>query len=106
MPKLSDIRSVYEHEAQTWDRERSRSLFEGPWLDRLLAQTHPGDTILDVGCGTGDPIARYIIDRGRRVCGVDFVAPMLEIARSRMPEEQWILGDMRELDLGGTFAGV
>ncbi len=99
-------RSVYERRAEAWDRERGRSLFERPWLDRLLARTAPGDTILDIGCGSGEPVARYVLECGRQVCGVDFARPMLEIARSRFPSSRWIEADMRDLDLGETFAGV
>lgn len=106
MARGDDLRGVYERQARTWDDQRSRALFERGWLDRLLAFTRPGDTVLDVGCGTGDPIARYIIDKGRRVVGVDFAASMLDIARVRFPNERWILADMRELDLGETFGAV
>jgi ubiquinone/menaquinone biosynthesis C-methylase UbiE len=98
--------SVYKTHAAAWDAQRNRSLFERPWLDRLLARTSPGDTILDVGCGAGEPIARYIIDRDRRVCGVDFAEPMLAIARTRFPEARWICADMRNLALGETDAGL
>jgi ubiquinone/menaquinone biosynthesis C-methylase UbiE len=100
------LRGVYERQATTWDIQRSRALFERGWLDRLLAFTRPGNTILDIGCGTGDPIARYVIDKGRNVCGVDFAASMLEIARTRFPNARWMLADMRDLDLGETFGAV
>lgn len=101
-----DLRAVYERQAVDFDRRRSRTLFERPWLDRLLRRTLPGDVVLDVGCGSGEPIARHILAEGRRVCGLDFSESMLEIARSRFPEERWIAGDMRQLDLGRNFAGV
>ena len=98
--------SVYEKNAVAWDEQRNRSLFERAWLDRLLARTSPGDTILDVGCGAGEPIAHYINERDHRVCGVDFAEPMLALARIRFPEARWIRADMRYLALGETFAGV
>jgi ubiquinone/menaquinone biosynthesis C-methylase UbiE len=101
-----DLRAIYERQAASFDRQRSRALLERGWLERLLARTGPGDTILDVGCGSGEPIARYVIKRGRRVCGTDFAEPMLKIARRRFPTERWLLGDMRDLDLGEAFAGL
>jgi len=99
-------REVYERHASTWDAERGRDLFEKVWLDRLLSVTRPGDTILDVGCGSGEPIARYLIERGRNVCGIDFAAPMLAIAQRRFPDARWIEADMRHLDLGQAFSAV
>jgi ubiquinone/menaquinone biosynthesis C-methylase UbiE len=99
-------RSIYEQHAQGWDDRRPKVLFERAWLDRLLAGTPPGLPVLDVGCGAGDPIARYFIDAGRSVHGVDFAGPMLDICRQRFPEQRWTHADMRTLDLGEAYGGV
>jgi len=47
-----------------------------------LARPRPGDTALDVCCGTGD-IALELARHRLRVTGVDFSEPMLEIARAK-----------------------
>jgi SAM-dependent methyltransferase len=99
-------RSVYEEAGPAWDARRRRDLVERAWLDRLLARTVPGDAVLDVGCGAGEPVAAYVAGAGRRVVGADFAAPMLELARRRMPGQRWILADMRTIDLGERFGGV
>ncbi|MDO8838261.1 MAG: class I SAM-dependent methyltransferase [Parvibaculum sp.] len=102
----TQTKAVYEAHAAAWDAERSRALFEKGWLDRLLAFGAAGDSVLDVGCGAGEPVAGYLVAQGRRVCGVDFAGPMLDIARARFPGARWLEADMRTLDLGATFAGV
>jgi ubiquinone/menaquinone biosynthesis C-methylase UbiE len=102
----SDTRAVYERNAQAFDRHRGRTLIERAWLDRFLALVPPRETILDLGCGTGEPIARYLIETGHAVLGADFAAPMLEIARQRLPEAAWVHADMRQLDLGRRFGGI
>lgn len=99
-------RSVYEEAAAAWDARRRRDLVERAWLDRLLSRTSPGDAVLDVGCGAGEPIASHVVAAGRRVVGADFAAPMLGIARRRMPDQRWVLADMRTLDLGERFRAV
>jgi 2-polyprenyl-3-methyl-5-hydroxy-6-metoxy-1,4-benzoquinol methylase len=99
-------REVYERHAQGWDTHRPKVLFERAWLDRMLTGIPAGLGVLDVGCGAGDPIARYFVDAGRGVHGVDFAAPMLEICRQRFPAQRWTLADMRTLDLGETYGGV
>lgn len=103
---VPDLRAVYERQAADFDRRRDRTLFERRWLDRLLALTCPGDVVLDVGCGAGEPIAAHVIARGRRICGIDFAEDMLDIARRRFPAERWLKADMRDLDLGETVAAV
>lgn len=97
---------LYERHAQAYDRDRRRSLKERVWLDRFLVHVPRGGTVLDVGCGMGEPIARYLIDRGFDVVGVDASPSMIERCRARFPEAEWLVLDMRELDLGRRFDGV
>ncbi len=98
--------AVYNANAGRWDAERSRTLFEKPWLDRLLANVPDGGRVLDLGCGACKPIARYLIEREYDVTGLDFSGAMLAIARSRFPQARWIEADMRSLDLGQSFAAI
>jgi len=99
-------RAVYEANAERWDAERSRHLFEGAWLDRFLAHLPKGGAVLDLGCGSGEPIACHLIAQGCAVTGVDFSPAMLALARQRFPNATWIEADMRSLDLGIRFAGI
>jgi len=63
-------------------------------------------TVLDLGCGSGQPVARYLLDGGLGVVGVDTAPDLLALARQACPEAEWHLHDMRTLDLGRRFAGV
>jgi 2-polyprenyl-3-methyl-5-hydroxy-6-metoxy-1,4-benzoquinol methylase len=70
---------LYERYTREDDRDRSRSLQEREWLDRFLLYVRPAGTVLDLGCGMGEPIARYLLDRGFRVVGVDGSLVMIEL---------------------------
>jgi demethylmenaquinone methyltransferase/2-methoxy-6-polyprenyl-1,4-benzoquinol methylase len=52
--------------------------------------------VLDACCGTGD-LAVAAARAGGRVTGLDFSEPMLERARRKAPELEWIRGDLLEL---------
>lgn len=56
------------------------------------AVVRPGDKVLDVCCGTGD-LAVAAAAAGGKVTGIDFSKPMLERARRKAPEIDWIEGD-------------
>lgn len=99
-------RDVYERKAAAYDAARSRALFEARWLARFTAGLPPGGRVLDVGCGAGEPIARWFIAEGFAVTGVDFSHAMLEIVRARWPGGDWRAADMRSFDLGETFDGI
>lgn len=98
--------TTYERQAARFDAERPKSLHERAWLDRFLALVRPGGLVLDLGCGAGEPIAGYMLDRAFRVVGLDASEAMLGIARRRYPSGDWRLADMRDLDLPERFDGI
>ena len=86
---------------------RARSAFrERGYVEAFAALAAPGAEILDLGCGTGAPIARHLLDRGFRVTCVDSSAAMLAHARLNCPEAQFVRADMIELDLEGPYGGI
>lgn len=97
------IASLYDRTAAAWDEARSGTLIEQEWLDRFLGLVPPGGLILDLGCGSGRPIAHYLIERGYRVAGVDSSPALIALCRSRFPDQEWIVADMRRLALGRRF---
>src|SRR3954452_3365467 len=97
------IIGFYEENAAAWDSQRGRNLFEQPWLDRFAALLPDGGSVLDVGCGMGEPIARYLIERGFAVTGFDASPSLIALCRERFPSGEWLVGDMRELSLGRRF---
>ena len=107
MPEAADkIIDLYQRNAQDWDKKRGRSLFEKPWLDRFLALVKSKAMILDLGCGTGEPIARYFIESGHDVTGVDSSTNMIGFCKDRFPHQVWHVADMREISLPLKFDGI
>lgn len=100
---MEEIASLYTRHAEQFDRVRKRDLLEQPYLDAALEAMAPAGQVLDLGCGAGEPIARYFIDRGHQVTGVDVAEPMIELSRSRFPEMTWLHQDMRTLELESKF---
>jgi SAM-dependent methyltransferase len=65
-----------------------------------------GDVVLDIGCGSGEPIARYVIGSGRRVIGADSSPGMISLCKARFPDATWIVADMRSLALDRRANGI
>lgn len=107
MSKAADgIIDLYSRRAADWDADRGRGLVEKPWLDRFLGHVPQAGSLLDLGCGSGEPIARYLIEQGRRVTGVDASPGAIDLCRARFPDHDWLVADMRGLDLGRQFDGL
>ncbi|MFW2076033.1 class I SAM-dependent methyltransferase, partial [Acinetobacter gerneri] len=66
------IIQIYQKYGRDWTELRGDYLYEKAWLDRFLALLPSTDAnVLDLGCGSGQPIAAYLIENGCQVTGVD-----------------------------------
>jgi demethylmenaquinone methyltransferase/2-methoxy-6-polyprenyl-1,4-benzoquinol methylase len=93
------VRAMFDRIAPVYDA-MNRTMTAG--LDRrwrrVTAETvvRPGDAVLDACCGTGD-LALAATRIGARVTGLDFSERMLERARRKAPDLQWVNGDLLAL---------
>src|SRR5688500_17015312 len=55
-----------------------------------------GTRVLDVGCGAGR-FARIAADRGAVIAGLDATEALVAIARERVPDGDFRIGDMESL---------
>ena len=86
---------IFQRHARVFARDRGDRLLERAWLDRFLALLPRDPAVLDIGCGTGTPIARYLIENGCQVTGVDSSSAMIAMCAERFPPQEWHVGDMR-----------
>ncbi|MEX0673493.1 MAG: bifunctional demethylmenaquinone methyltransferase/2-methoxy-6-polyprenyl-1,4-benzoquinol methylase UbiE [Gaiellaceae bacterium] len=100
------VRAMFDRIAPVYDL-MNRVMTAG--LDRRWrrataeAAVRPGDRVLDACCGTGD-LAVACARAGGQVTGLDFSERMLERARRKAPELEWVQGDLLALPFAdGTF---
>ena len=92
------VAGIYDFRVGTFLRWRK------PALEAL--RPSPGDTVLDLACGTGldfSHIIEWIGPKGR-IVGVDFTRPMLKRAQRKLARNQWdavtlVEGDATNLPL-------
>jgi cyclopropane fatty-acyl-phospholipid synthase-like methyltransferase len=93
----------YEKIADWFDEHCTKDLMEREYLERILQHIPPHSHILDLGCGTGEPMAQFFIERGYQVTGIDGSEKMIDYCKKRFPSMNWILQDMRTIDLKKKF---
>ena len=105
--RAESIIDLYERHAGTWVTARAKEgFYERVWLDRFLALIPSGGSVLDLGCGTGKPIARYFGKRGYTVTGVDSSPSIVSMFRALLPGQRAFVADMREWSLTEGFDGI
>ena len=94
--------SFWEFERSGWERAAARYdecwtdtvLFVGPLLD--AGAVRPGSRLLDVACGPGY-VSEAAAARGARPVGLDVAEAMIERARRRRPDLNFVVGDALRL---------
>ena len=110
MKEMADrIIAHYERHASDWDADRNRGIGlwnDKPWHERFVASLSQGAGVLDLGCGSGSPVGEFFAQHGLRITGVDSSSTLISICRQRLPDHEWMVGDMRKLTLPGKFDGI
>ena len=88
MRTYTEQREIWDREADLWVREAERfDAMDGAfgWAVLEAVQLHPGERVLDVGCGNGAMTLEGAqqVSPGGEAIGVDIAAPTLKLARSR-----------------------
>lgn len=100
-------REAYDAIALRWDEHRvTLSPAEARILALLTSALKPGDVILDLGCGTGRPVAMHFASAGFRVCGIDQSPAMLALAQARLPEHRWVCAAIEEVSLDSAVSAA
>lgn len=89
------VRSMFDRISPVYDAmNRTMTLgLDQRWRRATVAAVvRPGDRVLDACCGTGD-LAVAASRVGARVTGLDFSEQMLERARRKSSEVEWVQGD-------------
>lgn len=89
--------STYEKITDIYTKQYFDDLSDTPYIDKFLEQLPEGGSILDVGCGPGQ-FAKYMMDKGFQITGIDFSNEMLSTAKKKVPEGKFQHADMRNLD--------
>ena len=101
-----NVFEAYNVIASWFAENRYQGLMEKPYLDSLIDIIGEGASVLDLGCGTGEPIMKYLLKRKLRVTGVDASYRMLDIAKANFPSADFLQADMRQLSLSRQFDAV
>jgi len=101
------IPEIYERYALEWDTDRNNNTWNDKgWHDRFVTCLPGGATVLDLGCGSGMPVAHYLVQHGFRVTGVDTSPTLIALCRKRLPDQEWVVSAMQSVALHRRFDGI
>lgn len=103
---MDEIAAYFDERADSWDESgcSGESRVQGAVLS--LVDLKPGDSVLDLGCGTGVMIPFYLAAQAGKIVAVDVSEKMVERAREKFggePSVELRASDALSLDEGERF---
>lgn len=104
--KFNDkIKTGYDNIADIWFEKREWYI-ERPSIDAAITHLAQDATILDVGCGSGKPIAAYLFEKGFDVYGLDISPKLLKYAERVIPKEKLFQADVCDFKTNLRFDAI
>ncbi|MYX60271.1 methyltransferase domain-containing protein [Streptomyces sp. SID8382] len=83
------VRRGYDALSRHYEQSYATETKYQPWLGALQQRIPAAATVLDLGCGSGVPVARNLASAGHRVTGVDISEVQISRARQLVPEAEF-----------------
>ncbi len=93
------VKQGYNKAAESYLSQRDQ-FQNNKYLDKLIKLLKPQVTILDIGCGAGIPIDKYLIEKGFKIIGIDFSEKQIELAKQNVLDGNFEVKNMMELKMG------
>src|SRR5690349_6794841 len=92
------VEQRYDRMAEPYLRSRDpRDPITLAALEELARFLPPSAAVLDLGCGPGIPVTKWLAESGYEVTGVDISEKQLELARGQAPGVTFVKADMAAL---------
>jgi len=103
---MSTNKNSYNKIINNWITARNNTFINKPIID-FADHVNSEGTILDIGCGTGIPIAKYLSDRNFSITGIDQSTKMIETAKSqRIKNTVFYVSDFFDFESDENFDGI
>jgi SAM-dependent methyltransferase len=106
-PRTRLVAAGYDAMADTWE-DWSAQVTDDPrheWLDELLAALPAEAHVVELGCGNGTRETRELAAHTRLI-GVDLSEEQLRRARERVPNAEFVHGDLTTIEFDGGSLGA
>jgi len=104
---IDDTSNGYEAVADAFVAARSRSTMGTAIISQWAASLPVGGTVLDIGCGSGEPVTAALLDVGLTVSAIDASPTLVATFRRQFPDVEIACEPAESSGLfGRTFDGA
>ncbi len=101
------VQRGYDSLSYRYRRDHEIPAEYAPWLTDLQRRLPANANVLDLGCGSGIPVAKTLADNGHQVTGVDLSEVQINRARQLVPQATFLHADATQVAFADrTFDAV
>jgi len=105
LKKILDLnKKAWDNLAENYDERKIHPISDT--LKKFIGHIPVKGHILDLGCGTGLPYTKYLVEKGFRVTGIDLSGEMVKLASRNIPEASFLQRSMTDMVFKAEFDGV
>ena len=93
--EATDPEKLFDSLNQTYSDAYESNAAQVQCIQKLISMLSSGSRVLDIGSGTGLPVASMLTDAGMTVTGIDISSAMIDAARLNVPSANFHKCDMR-----------
>ncbi len=102
----ADLQHVYDDLALYWESDKTLHDWGEDDLIKFTKLVDKGAKVLDLGCASGYQ-SQLLLSQKLQVVGLDLSPKMITVAKKRVPNVDFVVGDMTNLTFkSATFDGV
>ncbi|OLQ94577.1 methyltransferase [Vibrio ponticus] len=103
----ASFKANYDAIASQWLAVRTHlASIDQAMFERFVALLPSEAKLLDLGCGSGEPISKLLSKYGFNITGVDRSHKLLKHAQSILPQHQWLQAELEEFKPSEHYHGV
>jgi 2-polyprenyl-3-methyl-5-hydroxy-6-metoxy-1,4-benzoquinol methylase len=101
------MKANYDAISQDWDRNRKTlPAKDNALFEYFIESLPPEANILDLGCGTGVPIAQLLANQGFKITGIDRSAKLIQKAQGYVPTASFHQAEIEDYKIEKTYEGI
>ena len=106
MKEVEIVQNSWDKIGVIYDSYRDKHKIDDE-LAEIVALLPKKGKVLDVGSGSGEPVAKFLSEQGLEVIGIDISENMVKLARKNVPKAIFTQMDLLALDFeDNTFDGL
>ncbi|MBD3280282.1 methyltransferase domain-containing protein [Candidatus Dojkabacteria bacterium] len=102
---MQSNQNSYNKIANDFNDQRSKSKMN-PYIEKFAEELPESGHVLDIGCGSGVPNAKYLVQSDFNLVGIDPSEELIKLAEKNVPQAKFLNSGILKFETDQKFDGI